>query len=65
MALKYPLVHALVIVVADLYLPEEGRGDSVALPGLERIARFATKSTLTRGWRPWLAERLGCANLAD
>jgi hypothetical protein len=65
MALKYPLVHALVIVVADLYLPEEGRGDAVALPGLERIARFATKSVLARGWRPWLAERVGCVNLAD
>jgi hypothetical protein len=65
MALKYPLVHAPVIVIADLYLPGEGRGASVALPGLERIARFATISVLSRGWRPWLAERVGCAELAD
>jgi hypothetical protein len=64
MALKYPLVQALVIVIADLYLPEEGRADAVALPGLERIARFATRSVLAKGWRPWLAERVGCADLA-
>jgi hypothetical protein len=64
MALKYPLVHELVIVVADLYLPEEGSADSLALPGLERIARFATKSVLAAGWRPWLARHVGAAALA-
>jgi hypothetical protein len=57
-------VHELVIVVADLYLPAEGRADSLALPGLERMARFATKSVLAEGWRPWLARRMGAAALA-
>jgi hypothetical protein len=52
-------------VIADLYLPEEGRADVVVLPGLERIARFAAKSVLARGWRPWLAESVGCARLAQ
>ena len=46
MALKYPVMRELVIVVSDLYLPEEGRGDSLALPGLERIARFGRKNVL-------------------
>jgi hypothetical protein len=64
MPLKYPLAHELVIVVADLYLPEEGRADALALPGLERVARFGTKSTLAAGWRSWLARRMGDANLA-
>jgi hypothetical protein len=63
MALKYPLVDELVIVVSDLYLPEEGRADSVSLPGLERIARFGRKSALA-DWRPWLARRVGCEALA-
>ncbi len=58
-------MQELVIVVSDLYLPEEGRADSVALPGLERIARFGTKSVLAAGWRPWLARHVGCAALAE
>jgi hypothetical protein len=64
MALKYPVVDQLVIVVSDLYLPEEGRADSVSLPGLEHIARFGTKSMLAAGWRPWLARHVGCEALA-
>jgi hypothetical protein len=64
MALKYPLVHDLVIVVADLYLPEEGRADALALPGLERIARFGARSVLAAGWRCWLARHVGCESLA-
>lgn len=57
-------MHDLVIVVADLYLPEEGRAEALALPGLERIARFGAKSALAAGWRPWLARRVGCESLA-
>lgn len=57
-------MRELVIVVSDLYLPEEGRGDSLALPGLERIARFGRKSVLAAGWRPWLARHVGCDALA-
>jgi len=64
MALKYPLVHDLVIVVADLYLPEEGRAAALALPGLERIARFGAKSVLAADWRSWLARHVGCESLA-
>ena len=52
-------------MVADLYLPEEGSADALALPGLERIARFGTKSVLAAGWRPWLARRVGCESLAE
>jgi len=58
-------VRELVIVVADLYLPGEGSADSLPLPGIERIARFATKSVLAGGWRPWLARRMGAAALAE
>ena len=57
-------MRELVIVVSDLYLPEEGRADSVALPGLERMARFGKKSVLAGGWRPWLARHVGCEALA-
>lgn len=55
----------LVIVIADLYLPEEGPPAVRRLPGLERIARFARGSTLTDGWRPWLARRMGSQRLAE
>jgi hypothetical protein len=65
MALKYPLVDALVIVIVDLYLPEEGSAATLALPGLERVARFGTKTVLAKGWRPWLARRLGSERLAE
>ena len=57
-------MRELVIVVSDLYLPAEGRADSVLLPGLERVARFGTKSVLAAGWRPWLARHVGCEALA-
>jgi hypothetical protein len=62
--LKYPLVHELVIVIADLYLPDEGALDGVVLPGLERIARFGTHAALPDGWRAWLARSLGRQDLA-
>ena len=65
MPLKYPLLQELVIVVADLYLPEEGGTTTLSLPGLERIARFGSRQVLRRGWRPWLARRVGLPGLAD
>src|ERR1700736_6641410 len=64
MRLKYPLVHALVIVIADLSLPEEGIADALAVPGLERIARFGRRSAVAEGWRTWLARRVGAEGLA-
>jgi hypothetical protein len=64
MPLKYPLVHQFVIVIADLYLPEEGVADALALPGLEHVARFGNRTVLTEGWRPWLARSMGSEALA-
>jgi hypothetical protein len=64
MPLKYPLVHECVIVIADLFLPEGGSTDAAAVPGLERIARFGHGVVLDAGWRPWLARRVGCHELA-
>jgi len=64
MSLKYPLVYELVIVIADLYLPEEGSAGILALPGLERIARFGRVCALHEGWRAWLARRVGAEALA-
>ena len=55
----------LVIVIADLYVPEEGSPAVLPLPGLERIARFARGSALNDGWRPWLARRVGSQLLAE
>jgi hypothetical protein len=65
MALKYSLAHELVIVIADLYLPDEGSPSAPALPGLERIARFGLRTMLSTGWRPWLARRVGSEALAE
>ncbi len=57
----------IVIVLADLYLAEHeaSRSPGVALPGLDRIGRFAAPRTLERGWRAWLAEWLGRSDLAQ
>jgi hypothetical protein len=65
MPLKYPLVHEFVIVIADLYLPEEGSAGQLALPGLEHIGRFAKKTALAGGWRAWLARSVGSGALAE
>jgi hypothetical protein len=65
MPLKYPLVQALVIVIADLYLPEEGFTGALVVPGLERIARFGRRTVLADGWRPWLARCVGAAALVE
>ncbi len=58
-------MHALVIVVPDLYLPQESAAARApALPGLERIARFGHRRALPQGWRAWLAQYLGLSALA-
>jgi hypothetical protein len=61
------------IILSDLYLGASGRGGvenrqaavpKAALPALARIARYAGVSPLGGGWRGWLAEWLGRADLA-
>src|SRR6202051_3529842 len=64
MALKYPLVHDLVIVIADLYLSAGACLVAEGHAGLERLARFGRKVWLTEGWRAWLARGAGRAELA-
>jgi len=55
-------VHDLVLVVSDLYVsqeaPERELPDGVALPGLQHVARFGSRSSMAGGWRPWLARWL-------
>ena len=59
-------MRELVIVIQDLYLPEEpGRltGDW-ALPGLGFIGRYGARAHLSHGWRAWLAGWVGRPELA-
>jgi hypothetical protein len=63
-------VREIVMVIADLYWPrgaDAGAGERQAafarLPGIETAARFGARATLPRGWRAWLAEHLGRADL--
>jgi hypothetical protein len=60
-------VRELVIVAADLYLPPEPGAHelSLALPALAHVARYATRETLARDWRGWLAAWLGHGELAN
>jgi len=66
-------VREVVIVLTDLYLPGVAPDPAAdrTLPGgsptsgLEEIARFAHRSVLAHGWRPWLARWLGLGSLAD
>jgi hypothetical protein len=61
-------VRELVIVLSDLYLAQEDpRPTSPSpqpLPGLERIVRLATASSLEAGWRSRLARWAGAEALA-
>jgi hypothetical protein len=56
-------VQELVIVLCDLYLspeaPERELPAGVTLPGLQQAARYAARSEIAGGWRPWLARWLG------
>ncbi len=62
-----PAVRELVIIISDLYLPhaEQRDASSVVMPGLEHASRFAERSGLTVGWRPWLARWIGGEDVAD
>jgi hypothetical protein len=63
-------VREIVIVIQDLYLPEEPQayaapaGGPNALPGLGFVARFGARQMLAQGWRDWLAGWVGRADLA-
>jgi hypothetical protein len=60
-------VRELVIVIADLYLPEAAAAEVgaafAAVPGIETAARFGTHHSLPHGWRAWLAVSLGHTDL--
>jgi hypothetical protein len=54
-------VHEIVIVLADLYVPHSSAAlldNGGGLPGLEHVTRYASRSILESGWRPWLARWL-------
>ena len=55
-------MHELVILLSDFYLsqetPERELPAGVALPGLQRAARFGMRSRIADGWRSWLARWL-------
>lgn len=62
-----PLVREIVIVISDLYLPPAADHEvaaGIALPGLEQVARFARRSALAGGWRPWLARSVAGEGIA-
>jgi hypothetical protein len=57
------LVRELVIVLSDLYLTPEAPSElrlatDPGLPGLDHVARYATRSSLAVGWREWLVHWL-------
>jgi len=63
-------VRELVIVIADLYLPNAADAAAPAVaaafpgvPGIEAAARFGTRTSLADGWRDWLAGSLGHPDL--
>jgi hypothetical protein len=55
-------VHELVLVLSDFYVsqetPDRDLPAGVALPGLQHVARFGTRSNLSSGWRRWLSRWL-------
>jgi hypothetical protein len=64
-------VREIVIVIADVYLPpaaaEAGSAAGASfhnVPGIECAGRFGARAGLAGGWREWLAESLGRADLA-
>ena len=63
-------MREIVIVIADVYLPPaaaEAGSAAAALfhnvPGIEYAGRFGARAALAGGWREWLAEWLGRADL--
>jgi hypothetical protein len=64
-------VREIVIVIADLYLPDGAHGTPVtggaaagAVPGIESAGRFGERVALQDGWREWLARAVGREDLA-
>ena len=55
-------MHELVLVLSDFYVSQEAPDRElpagVTLPGFQHVARFATRSELSSGWRPWLSRWL-------
>ncbi len=67
MASTIPPVREIVMVITDLYLAAEDGASALAgvrLPGIEQLARFGTRTPVGAGWRSWLAQHLGRADLA-
>jgi len=63
-------MRRLTLILSDLYLPGEAVSagalpKAIALPGLDRLLRFARPEPLHRDWRAWLARELGCGPIAD
>ncbi len=64
-------MRAIVIVIADLYLPGGARAGALAgvapgsAPGIEAAGRFGTRTAVRQGWREWLAGLLGRNDLAS
>jgi hypothetical protein len=63
-------VRELVVVVSDLYLPQETPErqvpQGVALPGLQQVSRFGSRARLAGGgWRQWVAQWLLDGSAAD
>jgi hypothetical protein len=64
-------VREIVMVIADVYLPPGAAEAAIAagaffhdVPGIEYAGRFGARAALAAGWREWLAESLGRADLA-
>ena len=60
-------MRELVIVIADLYLPRDAPPALPArgtLAAFDYVGRFGERGALPHGWRAWLAEWLGHAELA-
>ena len=57
-------MRAIVIVIGDLYLEPELARSEASAPGIEHLARFGDKATLTAGWRAWTANWLGLSQYA-
>src|SRR5215510_5037703 len=63
-------MRRLTLILSDLYLPEEAAGkasppQTVELPGLDWLLRFAQRPRRIADWRTWLAAQLGMSKFAQ
>lgn len=61
-------MREIVIVITDLFLPAAEAGAATpagGAPGIERAGRFGARAALSAGWRAWLAQYVGRAELAQ